>query len=131
VVWCRGVSFVGLVVVACEELLAVAAAEQEDEAVQVVAQLRDAVGGVADALGEQGLQPRFGGKPFAEEGQNLGELAGVADVEFQLGHESSRRKIAPLSPADASQTGWHKREMGGNAAVAGLREPGLTWGGGP
>jgi hypothetical protein len=34
-------------VVAGEELLAVAAAEQEDEAVQVVAQVLDAVAGVA------------------------------------------------------------------------------------
>jgi hypothetical protein len=35
-----------------EELLAVAAAEQEDEALQVVGQLGQAVGGVADELGQ-------------------------------------------------------------------------------
>lgn len=37
----------GFVVVSAEELFAVAAAEQEDEAVDVVAHLLDAVGGVA------------------------------------------------------------------------------------
>jgi hypothetical protein len=42
-----GSPFVGLVVLAGEELLAVAAAAQEDEAVQVVAQVLDAVAGVA------------------------------------------------------------------------------------
>ena len=40
-------SFTGFVVVTAEELFAVAAAEQEDEAVDVVAQLLDAVSGVA------------------------------------------------------------------------------------
>ena len=40
-------SFTGFVVVTAEKLFAVAAAEQEDEAVDVVAQLLDAVSGVA------------------------------------------------------------------------------------
>jgi len=39
-------SFTGFVVVTAEELFAVAAAEQEDEAVDVVAQLLDAVSGL-------------------------------------------------------------------------------------
>jgi hypothetical protein len=42
-----GSPFAGLVVAAGEELLAVAAAEQEEEAVQVFAQVLDAVAGVA------------------------------------------------------------------------------------
>ena len=44
------ISFSRVIVVTGGELLTVAAAEQEDEAVQVVAQVLDAVAGVADEL---------------------------------------------------------------------------------
>src|SRR5258708_2340125 len=119
----RGLSLLG---VAGEQVLAVVAAEQEDEAVQVVAQLRDAVGGVADALGEQGLQQRFGGEPFAEEGQHLGELAGVVDVELYLGHGSgspSRRTIRPCHRAGASQQAGTRGWLGGMLPWRGYVSP--------
>jgi len=55
--------------------LAVAAAGQEDEPVQVATQLGQAVGGVADELC-QGIPQAGGvaGQPLAEELQQLGEL---------------------------------------------------------
>src|SRR5215472_5423648 len=57
-----------------EELLAVAAAEQEDEPLQVATQFAQAVGGVADELAQAGGQAvRVAGQPFAEELQHLRE----------------------------------------------------------
>jgi hypothetical protein len=58
--------------------LAVAAAEQEGEPLQVAAQLGQAVGGVADELC-QGVAQAGGvaGQPLAEELQQLGELGRV------------------------------------------------------
>jgi len=117
-----GFSFLGCV--AGEQVLAVVAAEQEDEAVQVVAQLPGAVGRVADLLGEQGLQPRVGGEPVTEEGEHLGELAGVVDVEFQLGHGSGSVGLL-IHAADGSFGGcgrsWTNRS--GWAAQAAASTP--------
>src|SRR5206468_2644320 len=72
-----------------EQGLAVAAAEQEDEPLQVAAQLGQAAGGVADELC-QGVAQAGGvaGQPLAEELQQLGELGRVDDVQFHLRHGS-------------------------------------------
>src|SRR5258707_460211 len=56
-----------------EQVLAVAAAEQEGEPVQVVAQLLDAVGRVAGKLFQgRGQAAGVAGEPVAEELQHLG-----------------------------------------------------------
>jgi hypothetical protein len=71
--------------VGAEQGLAVAAAEQEDEPLQVASQLGQAVGGVADELC-QGVAQAGGvaGQPLAEELQQLGELGRVDDVFSEL-----------------------------------------------
>ena len=68
-----------------KEGLPVAAAEQEDEPLQVAAQLGQAVGGVADELC-QGVAQAGGvaGQPLAEELQQLGELGRVDDLLTEL-----------------------------------------------
>jgi hypothetical protein len=68
-----------------KEGLAVAAAEQEDEPLQVITQLGQAVGGVADELC-QGFAQAGGvaGQPLAEELQQLSELGRVDDVFSEL-----------------------------------------------
>ena len=68
-------------------LFAVAAAEQEDEPLQVLAQLADAVGGMAYEVFQAGAKPGgIAGQPLAEELQQLGEFGGVDDVQFHLRH---------------------------------------------
>jgi hypothetical protein len=54
--------------IGAEQGLAVVAAEQEDEPVQVLAQLADVVGGVADELFQRGAEAGgVAGQPLAEE----------------------------------------------------------------
>ena len=68
--------------VVAEQGLAVVAAEQEGEPVQILAQLADVVGGVADELFQGGAEAaRIAGQPPAEELQQLGELGRVHDIE--------------------------------------------------
>jgi hypothetical protein len=69
--------------VGVEQGLAVAAAEQEDEPLQVITQLGQAVGGVADELC-QGVAQAGGvaGQPLAEELQQLSQFGRVDDVQF-------------------------------------------------
>jgi hypothetical protein len=56
-------------------LLAVAAAEQEDEPLQVGTQLAQAVGGVTDELCQRRTEAgRVASQPFTEESQHLGQL---------------------------------------------------------
>ena len=70
-----------------KERLAVAAAKQEDEPLQVLAQLREAVGGVADELFQRGTEAGgVAGQSAAEELQHFGELGGVGDLEPYFGH---------------------------------------------
>jgi hypothetical protein len=70
-----------------EELLAVAAAEQEGEPFQVAAQLGQSVGGVADELCQGGGQAAgVAGQPLAEELQHLRQPGSVGSVQFHLGH---------------------------------------------
>src|SRR5215467_294777 len=70
-----------------ERGLAVAAAEQEDEPLQVITQVGRAVGGVADELCQGGAQAvGVAGQPLAEELQHLGQLASVGGVELDIGH---------------------------------------------
>ena len=80
--------------VGAEQGLAVAAAEQEDEPLQVAAQLGQAVGGVADELC-QGVAQAGGvaGQPLAEELQQLGELGRVD------GRSSAVLKRSPCTAA--------------------------------
>jgi hypothetical protein len=60
------------------ELLAVAAAEQEDEPLQVTAQFVQAVGGVANELCQRGAGAvGVTVQPLAEKLQHLGEFGGV------------------------------------------------------
>jgi len=68
-------------------LLAVAAAEQEDEPLRVGAQVLEAVSGVTGELFQGDGQP--GGvavQPLAEELQHSGEFGDVGDVELDFGH---------------------------------------------
>jgi hypothetical protein len=66
-------------------------AEQEGETGQVVTQLADAVGGVADELCQRGGQPgRVAVQPADQELQHFGEFRGVGGVRSYLGHEGSR-----------------------------------------
>lgn len=75
-------SFVVFVVVT----IAVAAAEQEDEAVDVVAQVLDAVGGVADKLFQRCAEAAgVAGQPLTEEGHHLGEFSGIGGIEDHAG----------------------------------------------
>ena len=70
-----------------EEGFAIAAAEQEGKALQVLAQLRDAVGGMADELFQRWAQAAgVAGQPLAEELQQFRELSRVGDVKFNFGH---------------------------------------------
>jgi hypothetical protein len=70
-----------------EERLAVAAAEQEGEALQVVAELGDVRGGVAGELFQGGGEAGgVAGQPAGEELQHFGELGCVTGVEVYLGH---------------------------------------------
>ena len=62
-----------------EERLAVAAAQQEDEAGQIVVQLLGAVGGVAGESFKRGLQVfAVAAESVAEELQYLGQFGGVS-----------------------------------------------------
>jgi hypothetical protein len=71
--------------------LAVVAAEQEGEPVQVLAQFADVVGGVADELLQGGAEAApVAGQPLAEELQQLGELGRVYDVQPEFGHRDHR-----------------------------------------
>ena len=66
-----------------EEGLAVAAAEQEHKTLRVGAQLREAIGGVADKVFQRWAEA--GGvavQPLAEELQHLGEFGGVGALFF-------------------------------------------------
>jgi hypothetical protein len=66
-------------------VFAVAAAEQEDEPLQVTAQVVQAVGGVADELCQGGGHAGgVAGQPFAEELQHLGEFGGVGGVTVRV-----------------------------------------------
>jgi hypothetical protein len=71
--------------------LAVAATEQEDEPLQVLAQLADVIGGVAGELCQRGGQA--GGvavKPAGEELQHFREFGGVGSVKPYFGHRVHR-----------------------------------------
>src|SRR5262249_26348841 len=70
-----------------EQRLAVAAAEQENEGLRGGAQLREAVGGVADEVLEGGAEAGgVAAQPLAEELQDLRELSRVGDVKLYFGH---------------------------------------------
>jgi len=70
-----------------KERLAVAAAEQEGEPLQVVAQLSEAVGGVADEVFQRWAEAAgVTGQPLAEELQHFGEFGGFGAVEPYFGH---------------------------------------------
>ena len=74
-----------------EQGLAVIAAEQEGEPVQVLAQLADVVGGVTAELAQGDAEaPPIAGQPLAEELQQLGELGRVHDVQPDFGHRGHR-----------------------------------------
>jgi len=85
----------GSVGVFAEEELAVVAAEEEGEAVQVGAEGVRAVGGVADE-GEQrgGKALGVGGQPAGDELEGLGELDGVGGVDAGLGHGGAGVSLA-------------------------------------
>ena len=69
----------------------VVAAEQEGEPVQVLAQLADVVGGVADELPQGGAEAAgIAGQPACQELQQLGELGRVYDVQPKFGHRGHR-----------------------------------------
>jgi hypothetical protein len=69
-----------------EQVLAVAAAEQEDEALQILAQLREAVSGVADELFQRWAEAAWVvGQPVAEELQRLGEFGRYLELSRQPG----------------------------------------------
>jgi hypothetical protein len=71
--------------VRAEQGLAVVAAEQEREPVQVLAQLRGAVGGMADVVAQRGAEPvRVAGQPAGQELQQFGELERVDGVQSQV-----------------------------------------------
>jgi hypothetical protein len=77
-------------------LFAVALAEQEHEAVQVVAQLVEVVAVVSDEGGEavgEGLS-LAAGQPVGEEAEQFGEFDGVAEFEADLGHVISSVRCA-------------------------------------
>ena len=77
--------------VVAEQGLAVVAAEQEGEPVQILAQLADVVCGVTDELFQGGAEPApVAGQPPAEELQQLGELGRIHDIEPDLGHAIHR-----------------------------------------
>src|SRR5436309_3822920 len=83
-----------------EQGLAVIAAQQEREPVQVLAQLADVVGGMTDELPQGGAEAApIAGQPPAEELQQLGELGRVNDVQPYLGH-------GVASFAGAGSAGW-------------------------
>src|SRR5690349_22339980 len=64
-----------------EQWLTVAAAEQEGEPVQVLAQLTGAIGGVADEFFQRCAEAaRVTGKPAGEELQQLSEFGRVSGV---------------------------------------------------
>jgi hypothetical protein len=66
-----------------EERLAIGAAEQEDEALQILAQLREAVSGVADELFQRWAEAAWVvGQPVAEELQHLGEFGGYLQPQL-------------------------------------------------
>src|SRR5215470_1376001 len=69
-----------------EQGLAVAAAEQEGEPFQVLTQLGDAVGGVADEFFQRcGEAGGVAGEPLAEELQHFGEFGGYLELSRQPG----------------------------------------------
>src|SRR6185437_9433215 len=77
--------------VGAEQGLAVVAAEQEGEPVQVLAQLSGSVGRVADEGFQRDAEPvRVAGQPLADELQQLGELGRVYDVQPEFGHRGHR-----------------------------------------
>lgn len=71
---------------AAEEVLAVAAAEEESEAVQVGAEGVRSVGGMADVCQERrGEGGRVGGEPAGDELEGLGEFDGVGGAVVPQG----------------------------------------------
>jgi hypothetical protein len=91
------VSLMAVMAWAREKFFAVADAEEEDESVEVGAEGVDAVGGVADIGGQaasESLLPAAG-EPAGDEGERLGKLDGVADVEGDLGHGDLAMAASP------------------------------------
>jgi len=71
-----------------EELFAVALAEQEDEAVKVGSELVDVVAAMPDE-GDEAVSEGLvlaARDPVGEEGEEFGELDGVAEVEVDVRH---------------------------------------------
>src|SRR6266849_8936005 len=69
-------------IAAAEQVLAVAFAEQEDEPVQVTAQVRGGIGGMPGEPGQRGFQAAgVAGQPLADEAEDLGEFGGVGGVQ--------------------------------------------------
>jgi len=74
-----------------EQGLAVAAAEQEDEPFQVLAQLADAVGGMTHEVVQGGAKPGgIAGQPAGEELQYLSEFGRVGCVQLMSGMGGQR-----------------------------------------
>ena len=77
-----------------EQGLAVASAEQEHEPLQVLAQLADVIGGVANEVLQGGAEAGgIAGQPFTEELQHLGQLGRIADLLTELADRSFERCV--------------------------------------
>src|SRR5665811_227370 len=100
--WCdRPIS--GVSVVGVEQRFAVVAAEQEDESVEVGTEFVCPVGGVADNVGECGVELLVvEGKDLDEELQKVGELGGVDAVQPGVRHGVSSLE---WSVTDAGRAG--------------------------
>jgi hypothetical protein len=83
----RRLGWPGGSLVTAEELFAVASAEQEGKALQVVTQLADVVGGVADELFQQRAEATgITREPVRQELQHLGEFGCIGGIQGHLGH---------------------------------------------
>ena len=106
--------------------IAVASAEQEDEPLQIAAQVLDPVGGVAHELFQgSGQAARVVGQPLAEELQHFGQFGSVGSVEpyFRYGFTAfrggRRRPCNGRSPGDGTTavSGRTNRSVRGGLAT--------------
>ena len=90
-----------------EQGLAVIAAEQEGKPVQVLAQLADVVGGVADELFQGGAQAAgVAGQPLSQELQQFGEFGRVDSVEPYFGHGVTALPGGSCRPCSGRFRSW-------------------------
>ena len=131
---CSGCQLGLLLLAWAEQFLAVGAAEEEGEAVQVLAELGRAVGGVADEVEQRCCEAGgVAGEPAGDELEGLGELDRVGGVDAGSRHGRRSGLLGGAGPGEAVGVGAGLDDVAaeGEAVDDGGAEAGVGEGLGP